>query len=68
MLANGTFIARIKVPGGIKRRRGINVNTKTNVCSEISKQKSPPAETRPRTEPEKRLGDVPHYPTDHFAG
>jgi len=43
------------------------VNAATNLCSETAKQKSPPAETRPWIEPEKRLGDVPQYPSDHFA-
>jgi hypothetical protein len=66
MLANGTFIARFKVPGEINRRRRINVNATTKLCSETAKQKSPPAETRLRTEPEKRLSDPPHYPDESF--
>ena len=66
-LANGTFIARPKVSGEINRRRGTNVNATANLCSETSKQKSPRAETSPRSEPKMRLGDLPRYPTDHFA-
>src|SRR6266545_798724 len=44
------------------------MNATTNLCSETTKQKSPPAETGPRTEPKKRARETPQHPADDLAG
>ena len=43
------------------------MNVATNFCSKTAKQKSPPAETRPGTEPKKRLGKHPQHAADDLA-
>src|SRR6266542_551701 len=67
MLADGAFISRLEVPREINRRRRIHMNIATNFCSETTKQKSPPAETRPGTEPKKWLGESPQHAADNLA-
>ena len=44
------------------------MNATTNLCSETTKQKSPPAETGPGTEPKKRARETPQHPADDLAG
>ena len=67
MLGDGAFVSGLEVPWKINRRGRIHMNIATNPGSETAKQKSPPAETRPRAEPEKRLGEHPQHPSDDLA-
>src|SRR5580765_6330879 len=65
MLGDSALVSGLEVPWEINRRGWIHMNTATKFCSETAKQKSPPAETRPRAEPKKRLGKHPqHAPRD----
>jgi hypothetical protein len=44
------------------------MNAATYLCSETAEQKSPPAETRPGTEPKERLRKGPQHPAGDLAG
>jgi hypothetical protein len=67
VLADRAFISGIKIPREINRRRWIDMHASANLCAEAPKQKSSPTETRPWTEPEKRLRECPQHTARHLA-
>ena len=59
LLADRAFVSGLEIPREINCRRWIHMYASTNFSSETTKQKSPPAKARPRTETKKRLRKRP---------